>query len=228
MPTPKARPPRPHTDDDEHRPGEPLPQQPTHRARDTTEFGSKPCRLPDSRQGKRAASALQSPVRLRGAVQRRRRLRLDAIAARRCDGFWLGLTSILRDEPGPGNLRLPWTGPAHRARLPTRSDTVARGSNAIDSNVASAGSSSLPPRCVRVLPIAIRCSGHHHRPFAVRSRTSTPSFPASAHSSTHSDTAPRRVAEELEQPQRGGEALSYRGRALPDLDALDPGTELDS
>ena len=33
-------PPAPPVDDNEHRPGEPLPRQPTHRARDTTEFES--------------------------------------------------------------------------------------------------------------------------------------------------------------------------------------------
>jgi hypothetical protein len=39
-PRERGQPPRPHTNDDEHRLDEPLPRQPTRRARDTTEFES--------------------------------------------------------------------------------------------------------------------------------------------------------------------------------------------
>jgi hypothetical protein len=46
-PRERGQPPRPHSNDDEHQPDKPLPRQPTHRARNTTEF--------ESNNGRRAA-----------------------------------------------------------------------------------------------------------------------------------------------------------------------------
>ena len=60
----RGQPPRPHTDDHERRPGEPLPRQPTHRARDTTEFESDNDRRAAARRQGR-----QSSVRLPGILQ---------------------------------------------------------------------------------------------------------------------------------------------------------------